>query len=293
MKKLNLVNKFLMLFIMICLLAFTGCKKETENKDDDNKQDVIPETPTVEIINEHTTFNILEGTIYETTVHKFKSNIEGPKVAIVGGIHGDEVAGWKAALELVKRDNFKGEVLIIPQAHILADTLVHRYPGFKYDGITTSKEHNGIKYEDLNRIFGKTKNNPTQTIANAIIEVVTEFKPEYIIDLHESRRSSTADSALLGDLVIFGNSYSALFADDLVYEFNARCIKPYETKFGTDTNAPEGSFNNYFGTKFPKSIVFTIETNREFVGGKDTADLSRRIEQQLQLIDLCFELMYE
>ena len=26
-----------MLFIMICLLAFTGCKKETENKDDDNK----------------------------------------------------------------------------------------------------------------------------------------------------------------------------------------------------------------------------------------------------------------
>ena len=147
MKKLNLVNKFLMLFIMICLLAFTGCKKENENKDDDNKQDVIPETPTVEIINEHTTFNILEGTIYETTVHKFKSNIEGPKVAIVGGIHGDEVAGWKAALELVKRDNFKGEVLIIPQAHILADTLEHRYPGYRYDVINT-KEHNGIKYEE-------------------------------------------------------------------------------------------------------------------------------------------------
>lgn len=287
MKKITLVNKFLILFIMICLLAFTGCKKDEPNTDEN-----IPDNSTVEITNEHTSYKILEGTIYETAVHKFTSNIEGPKVAIVGGIHGDEIAGWKAALELIKRNNFKGEVLIIPQAHILADTLEHRYPGYRYDVINT-KEHNGIKYEDLNRIFGKKKNNDTQKIANAIIEVVTEFQPEYIIDLHESRRSSTADSALLGDLVIYGNSNSALFADDLVYEFNAKYIKPYETAFGTDTNAPDGSFCNYFGKTFPTSIVFTIETNREYVAGKDTADLSRRIEQQLQMLDTCFELMYE
>lgn len=291
MRKITLVNKFLMLFIMICLLAFTSCKKDEPNPDDNNP-DKIPNQPTVEITNEHTTYSILEGTIYETTVHKFKSNIEGPKVAIVGGIHGDEIAGWKAALELVKRNNFKGEVLIIPQAHILADTLEHRYPGYRYDVINT-KEHNGIKYEDLNRIFGKKKGNATQQIADAIAKAVTEFNPEYIIDLHESRRSSTADSALLGDLVIYGNSYSSLFADDLVYEFNARYIKSHETRFGTDTNAPDGSFCNYFGKTFPNSIVFTIETNREYVAGKDTADLSRRIEQQLQMLDTCFELMYE
>lgn len=295
MKKITLVNKVLIFFICLGILAFAGCKTDDSNNNNQNQNNQNNEQTQnpVEITNEHTTYSILEDTIYETTVHKFKSNVEGPRVAIVGGIHGDEIAGWKAALELVKRNNFKGEVLIIPQAHILADTLEHRYPGYRYDVINT-KEHDGIKYSDLNRTFGLGKNNVTQTIADAIEKAVTDFNPDYIIDLHESRRSSTdASSPLLGDLIIYGNSNSSLFAEDMVYEFNKNCLKPRETAFGTDTNPPVGSFCNHFGKTFPKAIVFTIETNREYYNGKDTADLSRRIEQQLQMLDIFFGLISE
>lgn len=297
MKKINLVNKVLIFFICLGLLALTGCKTDesnnNNNQNQNNNQNNNQNQTPVEITNEHTTYSILEDTIYETTVHLFKSNVEGPRVAIVGGIHGDEIAGWKAALELVKRNDFKGEVLIIPQAHILADTLEHRYPGYRYDVINT-KEHNGIKYSDLNRTFGQNKTGVTQTIADAIEQTVREFNPEYIIDLHESRRSSAdASSPLLGDLIIYGNSNSCLFAEDMVYEFNQKYLLPRETAFGTDTNAPVGSFCNHFGTIFPNSIVFTIETNREYYSGQDTADLSRRIEQQLQMLDIFFGLISE
>ena len=293
MKKfITLVNKVLVIILCLGILAFTGCNNEQNTDEDGDKEN--PGGEVEDTVNAAvTTWSILTDTIYETTVYKFVGNKPGPKVAIVGGIHGDEIAGWKAALELVKRRDFQGEVLVIPQAHILADTLEHRYPGYRYDVINT-KEHNGIKYSDLNRTFGLGKTGVTQTIADAIANEVTQFSPEYIVDLHESRRSSTDKSSpLLGDLIIYGNSYSALFADDMVYEFNDRFLKPGETAFGTDTNPPVGSFCNHFGNSFPKSIVFTIETNREYYNGQDTADLNRRIEQQTQMINLLFEMIWE
>ncbi len=300
--KLSLVNKFMTIILCLGIICFTSCKKEENPKGDDNPVvDNIPgdieddgENKPIEIINEHTTSKLLAGTIYETTVHIFKSNIEGPKVAIVGGIHGDEVAGWKTALDLVKRNDFQGEVMIIPQANILADTLEHRYPGFKYGTSLKSGIYDNIQYSDLNRIFpGKANGNPTQKIANAIATTVESFAPDYIIDLHESRRSVQNESPLLGDLLIYGNSYSSLFCDDIVYEFNNKYLLKGETSFGIDTNPPAGSFCNYFGTTFPKSIVFTIETNRETVGAVDTASLDRRIEQQTQILDIFFKTIWK
>ncbi len=42
-------------------------------------------------------WSILADTIYETEVFQFETDREGPRVCIVGGIHGDELAGWNAA----------------------------------------------------------------------------------------------------------------------------------------------------------------------------------------------------
>mgnify|MGYP003301529940 FL=1 len=63
----------------------------------------LKESSEVEITNTVETWKILEDSIYETTVYKFTSNVPGKRCAIVGGIHGDEVAGWKAALQLKER----------------------------------------------------------------------------------------------------------------------------------------------------------------------------------------------
>ena len=245
------------------------------------------DSSTIVIENTVETWNILEDSIYETAVYKFTSNVPGKKYAIVGGIHGDEVAGWKAALQLKEKRNFTGEVLIIPQASILACKREERYPGRGLGGIV-----NGITYKDLNRNFpGDPNGNVTKQIAHEISQTVIDFDPDVVIDLHESLRSSSAShfeegtSSRLGDLLIYGNSWTSLFTQTVIEEYNASYLKEGDYPFGTDTYAPGNSFNQYFGKLYEERIVLTIETTRYFNETKPK-DETRRIEQQLELVDL-------
>ena len=74
---------------------------------------------------------------------------------------------------------------------------------------------------DLNRNFpGKVDGTETEKIAFAITQEVEKHEADYIIDLHESRRSYSDSDPLLGDLLIYGNVDSSLFCYDLVNEFN-------------------------------------------------------------------------
>ena len=243
------------------------------------------ESSTITIENEVETWKILEDTIYETSVYKFTSNVPGPRCAIVGGIHGDEVAGWKAALLLKEKRDFVGEVLIIPQASILACKREERYPG-------RGAEVNGIIYKDLNRNFpGSPDGNITKQIAYAISETVKGFNPDVIVDLHESLRSSSSSyydsdtSSRLGDLLIYGNSWTSLFTQMIIEEYNPTYLQEDDYPFGTDTFAPGGSFNQYFGGLYEDKIVITIETTRYFNTDKPKNE-DRRIQQQLELLDL-------
>lgn len=243
------------------------------------------DSSTIVIENTVETWNILEDSIYETAVYKFTSNVPGKKYAIVGGIHGDEVAGWKAALQLKEKRNFVGEVLIIPQASILACKREERYPG-------RGSAVNGITYKDLNRNFpGDPNGNVTKQIAYAISETVKDFNPDVVVDLHESLRSSSSSffdqdtSSRLGDLLIYGNSWTSLFTQTIIEDYNKEYLKEGDYPFGTDTYAPGNSFNQYFGKLYEDRLVMTVETTR-YINASTPKDESRRIEQQLELIDM-------
>lgn len=239
------------------------------------------------IVNEVETWTILQDSIYETAVYKFTSNVPGKKVVIVGGIHGDEVAGWKAALQLKERRNFIGEVLIIPQASIFACKREERFPGRGLGGIV-----NGITYKDLNRNFpGDPDGNVTKQIAYAISETVKDFNPDVVVDLHESLRSSSSSffdqdtSSRLGDLLIYGNSWTSLFTQSVIEDYNKQYLKEGDYPFGTDTYAPGNSFNQYFGKLYEDRLVITVETTR-YINDKTPKDEDRRIQQQLELVDM-------
>lgn len=276
-----------------CLLLSIGIVSSCsgiEPSSDINSQVSIPSNSEIAIENSVETWNILEGSVSETTVYKFTSNVPGKKIAIVGGIHGDEVAGWKSALQLKEKRNFTGEVLIIPQANILACKREERYPGL-------GSAVNNVKYKDLNRTFpGKSNGNATEIISNAITQTVTEFDADIIIDLHESRSSASASyfdegaASRLGDLLIYGNSWSSLFCSVVVKQYNSSYLQKGDYPFGTDTYAPGGSFNQYFGNLYEDKIVFTIETTRYTdYEKKIKKDENRRIQQQLEMIDLVFK----
>ena len=274
-KKIKTIS-LLIVLLFVSVLILTGCK---DNNDDPGTN---PGGFDNNVVTQVRNYNILEGTEHQTAVYVFTSNVEGPKVAIVGGIHGDEVAGWKTALLLIEKvDYYHGTVMIIPQAYIKADNMINRYPGY-----TAS---NGAKYNralDLNRNFpGKANGTETEQIAYAISQEVENFDADYIIDLHESRRSVTDPNPLLGDLLIYGNIKSSIFCEEITYEFNKNYKLPGEVSFGTDQDAPGGAFNQYFGEKFPKKVVFTVETNRQLTE-------ARRIEQQSQLLSIFFETIW-
>ena len=274
--------------LLIGLLSSCG-SVETSPSDStqvsDSQSDVISSTEESNITNTVDTWKILEGSIYETTVYKFTSNVPGKKCVIVGGIHGDEVAGWKAALQLKERRNFVGEVLIIPQASIFACKREERYPG-------RGSPVNGVTYKDLNRHFpGKADGNVTQQISYAISETVKDFNPDVVIDLHESLRSASSSyfdqdtSSRLGDTLIYGNSWTSLLTQSVIEEYNDSYLKDQDYPFATDTYAPGGSFNQYFGNLYEDRIVVTIETTRYF-NSSTPKDEDRRIEQQIELVDL-------
>ena len=250
----------------------------------------------------HTQVKLLEGTIWQTTAHKYVTDKNGPKIAIVGGIHGDEKAGWTAGLQLVDSFNEQtkgicGQILLIPQANIQADTLTQRY-----QGSTTAKSGvgtvDGVKYSDLNRSFpnGRATNaqQATVTISEAIREAVEAFQPDIVIDLHESLHSWTQESDFttsVGDTLIFSNQ--ALFMDDLLFYYNEVYLLEGETPFSSNPASRAGSFNYYFSNLYKNKVVFTVETNRGNVSGTDTIPLTTRVRQQINILEALFDIVWE
>ena len=277
---------FILWVIALIVIALNGCNNSSSLVETTTRETEESITTTKEVITTkeniitHTQDTILTGTIWETEVHYFESNIEGPKVTIVGGIHGDELAGWNAALRLLEKEGyFIGTVMIIPKANIQGCNAQQRYPGM-------GEPYNGYTYHDLNRNFpGVEDGNVTQRIAFEIVKVITEFEPDHVIDLHESRHSYSYGGKYIGNQIIYGNGYSSVIGYDIVDDFNTRYLKEGEEVFCVDTYAPGGSFNSYFGALYKKACVFTIETNREL-------ELSRRIEQQLELLDCMFNYFW-
>lgn len=250
--------------ILLLLFCLVGCTKTDK---DDFQYEVFKEK-----------FSILKDTIYETDVFHFTTNKPGSKVVIIGGVHGDEVAGYMAAERLIEDNPFTGEVLLIPRANILATQLNERYPGIQTKGV-----YDGITYSDLNRCLpGSESGTITEQIAHEIVTVIKEFNPTYIIDLHESLRSYKDSRPRIGDSLIYSNKESAWVALHVLEHFNETYLEEGDVVFRLDSNAPDGSFNNYFGSL--GYMTFTIETNRQL-------KLEKRITQQLDLIKTFFYII--
>ncbi|MBQ6883439.1 MAG: succinylglutamate desuccinylase/aspartoacylase family protein [Clostridia bacterium] len=290
--KQNAISKFIVIMLIAVSLLLVGCKDTPQG----NEPPV--ETP-VEVT--HTFWKILEGEISETTVHKYVTNKPGPKIVIVGGIHGDEDAGWTAALRLVntisQEKGICGEILLIPQANILADNALVRY----------NVKGMGVTFSDLNRSFAVGRDSAAKSetikISNALVEVIDEFIDDHeivneydlcIIDLHESRGSyteGTAAKGYLGDQLICRNN--PFFMEDLLIHYNENYKELGDPNFRTEEAVTDGSFSLNFTTNYPDATVFTIETNRGYKNGTNTIALEKRVSQQLNILQALFDLAWQ
>lgn len=249
----------------------------------------------------HTQWTILDDTPSKTTVHKFETNKPGPAIAIVGGIHGDEVAGWNEALNLVNEqsDSYVGKlrgvcgtILIIPQANILADNAKTRW---------YNMEDPRREYTDLNRSFPlerlKSASKKTIEISTAILNTVEDFDKQYdakfIIDLHEATRSyvlDTEEQTTLGDTLIWENcpDFHPFAMEEILDRYNSHYRPKSEVEFASQLTSQKGSFNYYFTKTYTNKVVFTVETNRNY----DNNEVSMRVRQQHNVLHAMFDVAW-
>lgn len=116
------------------------------------------------------TRTLAAGTDQETTVHVTESDAPGPTALVVGGVHGDETAGYRAAADVAEWTPETGTLVVLPRANASAVAAGTR------EGPTG----------DLNRQF-PLREPPRTRLAEEIWGLVEEFDPDLVVDLHESR----------------------------------------------------------------------------------------------------------
>jgi len=132
---------------------------------------------------------LLPGTAAATPLYMVTSETEGPVILVIGGIHGDEPAGYLAAEVVASWVVDRGTLIVIPRAHKLA---IQR------------QQRNGADLLDLNRSFpGYAYGSPTRRLAAAIYEVMLEFEPDWVIDLHEAIYFERLKPGALGQTFIY------------------------------------------------------------------------------------------
>jgi len=118
------------------------------------------------------------------------SEIDGPTIMIVAGMHGNEPAPPMAAEQIAGWEITKGRLIIIPRANVLA--------------LDANKRHTPNEDEthsDLNRQF-PTDDLPQTELASAIWSIVEEYQPALLIDMHEGYDFYKINSDSVGSSVI-------------------------------------------------------------------------------------------
>jgi hypothetical protein len=230
-----------------------------------------------------TTSAIRKGTPDETMLYRIDTNIPGPTVFIIAGIHGNERAGWLAALELLDYPFPKGVIYILPLAYKRS---AENNPPVRF----ISGE------SDLNRSFGSKNPHDGSNIAllaEEIFQAMIEANPGYLFDLHESRSCYTTGG--LGNTVLLRSATYQQFVDDVLERFNA---KPEHE--GKEAFVRLGAFSaGFINVEFTKQFnrpAFTIETNRAALTGRidqEAVPLELRVQQQLDLLLLFFSAIWE
>lgn len=198
-KRLPVLIYFLGIFIFLlavtgdgsALLRFLGCLPGGDNA-----------ASGPEITSVRTEKLLMEGTPWETTLYIIRSPVEGPVVMVIGGIHGDEPAGYLAADGIASWAIDRGVLLVLPRANVPA---------------IAEQKRSAAGSADLNRSFPGSGAGRGQTalLAAAIFEVMHDYRPAWVVDLHEAESCEFKTPGALGQSFIYPHQSTEL---DIVKE---------------------------------------------------------------------------
>lgn len=227
----RLITCFIIVTLFVC-----GCSsyKETSHFSQHNEKII------------KTTDQLLQGTPYSTTVCILESENPGPAIMIVGGVHGNETAGFLAAQKFCEVSLKKGTLIIIPRANALA---------IEKNARTLSE------IGDLNRAYpGRSDGTPAERIAFEIVQLMKKYNVAMVLDLHEGYAFNAQNSKSVGETILPGkDDKSILLAMEAVEFINSRITEP-QKKFSVLANPIAGS-TSYYANSGLNKVAFTIETS--------------------------------
>ena len=223
--------------------------------------------PEISAVQTVRSYPILEGTEEENTVVVIEAPQDGPCIFIVGGIHGDETAGWKAAERLKEEVRLtRGTLYILSPANRSGAEADQRYV---------------VNSGDLNRAFpGDPKSSEAASrIAAAMYREIERIQPDLVLDLHESKYLlGTNQGYGLGNTLIYtdDSKISDLLLDFLIAnEEDNVCSE----EFALTTPGIAGSFNRVVTDQLEIPVI-TTETWRGY-------ELPHRIGDQMDIVSFC------
>lgn len=204
---------------------------------------------------------LAKGTKYATPLYIIKSGKPGPVVMVVGGVHGNETAGYKAAAQVKDFSIKRGTLLVLPRANTVAVSQHRRY---------------AKGGSDLNRAFPRRSSESADTIvARAIYKAVKDYDVDWLMDMHEGYDYSTnkSNSSVGQTLIYYPDSSTRSVTKNIVNKLNKGISSSYR-QFRLLRYPVTGSLSRSSG-QFLNVNAFIFETC-----SKQT--LSTRINQQLK-----------
>ncbi len=211
---------------------------------------------------------LAKGTPYATTLYVIKADRSGPTVMVVGGVHGDERAGYTAAGRLKNYTIERGKLLVLPKANVRA---------VNYGSRTATGR------DDLNRAFPMSGyQSPDGEPAASIYRAVKRHDPDWLVDLHEGYDYySNPYTDSVGQTVIHQPNYlTTSLCKTIVRELSASAKRPYQ-KFTLLRYPAKGSLT--------RSAAETLGVNAFIIETTKKDPLSVRVNHHLKALEILME----
>ncbi|MEN6351529.1 MAG: succinylglutamate desuccinylase/aspartoacylase family protein [Syntrophomonas sp.] len=208
---------------------------------------------------------LASGTKYATKLYIISSNNPGPVVMFVGGVHGNEPAGFKAANIVKDYTITKGTLLVIPNANLPADRAGDRRVSGSFD---------------LNRSFPQTsRESADNVLSKAIYNAIKRYDVDWLVDMHEGcNYTKIKSSSSVGQsLIYYPSSSTRTVAGKIISSINSGIGSSYR-KFQLFIYPVKGSLSRSAG-QFMGVNTFIFETCT-----RDS--LSTRINYQLRAANI-------